>query len=71
MKFDTAVLRPALAASLAVAAIHTSANAQSPTPLPSVLSYTTTKVADGVYAFITPEERSGSAITSTAPPSLA
>lgn len=33
--------------------------AQAEHPLPSVLSYRTVKVADGVYAFITPEERSG------------
>jgi len=28
-------------------------------PMPSVLSYRTEKIADGIYAFITPEERSG------------
>jgi len=28
-------------------------------PMPSVLSYKTEKIADGIYAFITPEERSG------------
>jgi cyclase len=27
--------------------------------LPSILTYTTVKVADGIYAFITPEERTG------------
>ena len=36
-----------------------SANAQESAPYPSVLSYRTVKVADGVYAFITPEERTG------------
>jgi cyclase len=36
-----------------------SARAQGPAPYPSVLSYRTVKVADGVYAFITPEERTG------------
>ncbi len=36
-----------------------SVQAQSVPALPSVLSYRTVKLADGVYAFITPEERSG------------
>jgi cyclase len=45
-----------LASALSPAA--TSIAAQAPPPLPSVLSYKTEKVADGVYAFITPEERS-------------
>jgi glyoxylase-like metal-dependent hydrolase (beta-lactamase superfamily II) len=36
-----------------------SASAQGSTSYPSVLSYRTVKVADGVYAFITPEERTG------------
>jgi len=38
--------------------VHTAA-AQDPAGFPSVLSYRTVKVADGVYAFITPEERTG------------
>jgi cyclase len=36
-----------------------SASAQEAAPYPSVLSYRTVKVAEGVYAFITPEERTG------------
>jgi cyclase len=36
-----------------------SAGAQGASSYPSVLSYRTVKVADGVYAFITPEERTG------------
>ena len=36
-----------------------SAEAQSAASYPSVLTYRTVRVADGVYAFITPEERSG------------
>ncbi|MEP7064521.1 MAG: MBL fold metallo-hydrolase [Gemmatimonadota bacterium] len=43
----------------AAAVSISSANAQGSTPYPSVLSYRTVKVADGVYAFITPEERTG------------
>ncbi len=35
------------------------ASAQNPADYPSVLSYRTVKVADGIYAFITPEERTG------------
>jgi cyclase len=35
------------------------APAQESNPYPSVLTYRTVKVADGVYAFITPEERTG------------
>src|SRR5215213_6463661 len=33
-------------------------DAQSPVSYPSVLTYRTEKIAEGVYAFITPEERS-------------
>ena len=36
-----------------------SAQAQSAATYPSVLTYRTVRVADGVYAFITPEERTG------------
>jgi cyclase len=36
-----------------------SAGAQGASSLPSVLTYRTVKVAEGVYAFITPEERTG------------
>jgi cyclase len=36
-----------------------SAIAQAQRPMPSVLTYRTEKVAEGIYAFITPEERSG------------
>ena len=36
-----------------------SASAQGSAPYPSVLSYRTVEVTDGVYAFITPEERTG------------
>jgi cyclase len=36
-----------------------SARAQALSSYPSVLTYRTVKVADGVYAFITPEERTG------------
>ena len=48
-------------ASIGVAFLLTlsSASAQGSAPYPSVLSYRTVKVADGVYAFITPEERTG------------
>jgi cyclase len=44
---------------VAAAASSSSANAQGSPSYPSVLSYRTVKVADGVYAFITPEERTG------------
>ncbi|MEP6689598.1 MAG: MBL fold metallo-hydrolase [Gemmatimonadaceae bacterium] len=37
----------------------TAAGAQAERPLESVLTYRTTKVADGIYAFVTPEERTG------------
>lgn len=48
------------AALLSVAALCVgSASAQNSPSYPSVLSYRTVKVADGVYAFITPEERTG------------
>jgi glyoxylase-like metal-dependent hydrolase (beta-lactamase superfamily II) len=47
-------------ASLCILAAPTVASAQtrSPSDYPSVLTYHTVRVADGVYAFITPEERS-------------
>jgi cyclase len=44
---------------VAAALPMSSANAQGSSSYPSVLSYRTVKVADGVYAFITPEERTG------------
>ncbi len=44
---------------LAVGGLTRSAPAQSVPAPPSVLSYRTVKLAEGVYAFITPEERSG------------
>jgi cyclase len=44
---------------LGAAAAAASGAAQEPRKFDSVLSYRTVKVADGVYAFITPEERSG------------
>src|SRR4051812_34653375 len=46
---------------IAVAAAFSmsSARAQGISTLPSVLSYRTVKVADGVYAFVPPEERTG------------
>jgi glyoxylase-like metal-dependent hydrolase (beta-lactamase superfamily II) len=47
-------IRIVVAAALALAAVPLAAQ-----ELPSVLSYRTVKVADGIYAFITPEERSG------------
>jgi cyclase len=50
---------PRLRASLLGALAATTLNAQVPAAYPSVLSYRTVKVAAGVYAFITPEERSG------------
>ena len=44
---------------LAFVYLLASAIAQAQRPMPSVLTYRTEKVAEGVYAFITPEERSG------------
>jgi glyoxylase-like metal-dependent hydrolase (beta-lactamase superfamily II) len=45
---------------LLAAGLHSApASAQQPRQLESVLSFKTVKVADGIYAFITPEERSG------------
>ena len=56
-------LRPRTAraiASLSVFAAPALASAQSraPSDYPSVLTYRTVRIADGIYAFITPEERS-------------
>lgn len=48
-----------LLAVLGLAAPTGSSLGQTAPALPSVLSYRTVKVAEGVYAFITPEERSG------------
>jgi cyclase len=49
----------ALVVSLLAAAIARPSGAQPGRMMESVLSYKTVKVADGVYAFITPEERTG------------
>jgi len=57
--FRSTTIRRHLMIGIAVALSMTSARGQGPASLPSVLSYRTVKVADGVYAFITPEERSG------------
>jgi cyclase len=54
----TAIRRRAMIGVAAAASIG-SANAQGAASYPSVLTYRTVKVADGVYAFITPEERTG------------
>ncbi len=48
-----------VAAALLATSSATVAGAQVPTGYPSVLSYRTVKVAEGIYAFITPEERTG------------
>lgn len=53
-----AIARCAVAAITAGASIG-SARAQAAASYPSVLTYHTVRVADGVYAFITPEERTG------------
>jgi cyclase len=47
-----------VALSVLAAPTPVSAQAQSPSDYPSVLTYRTVRIADGVYAFITPEERS-------------
>jgi cyclase len=52
-------IRPHVLTILASLLSLSSASAQGTAPYPSVLSYRTVKVADGVYAFITPEERTG------------
>src|SRR5689334_2968699 len=44
---------------LALVCLLESAVAHAQRPMPSVLTYKTEKVAEGIYAFITPEERSG------------
>lgn len=44
---------------LALVCLLGSAVAHAQRPMPSVLTYKTEKVAEGIYAFITPEERSG------------
>lgn len=44
---------------LATLLVVANAHAQDSRSYPSVLTYRTVKVADGVYAFITPEERTG------------
>lgn len=44
---------------LALLCLLGSAIAGAQRPMPSVLTYKTEKIADGIYAFITPEERSG------------
>ena len=54
----TAIRRFAAVVSLATLGAS-SVSAQASSSYPSVLSYRTVKVADGVYAFITPEERTG------------
>lgn len=53
-----AIARCAVAVIAAAASIG-SARAQAAASYPSVLTYRTVRVADGVYAFITPEERTG------------
>ena len=45
--------------SLAFICFLGAAIAEAQRPMPSVLTYRTEKVAEGIYAFITPEERSG------------
>lgn len=49
----------AIVGALAIASVPPSAGAQDPARYPSVRSYRTVKVADGIYAFVTPEERTG------------
>jgi len=44
---------------VAALVLASAARAQDPRSYPSVLTYRTVRVADGVYAFITPEERTG------------
>lgn len=44
---------------ISLAGVAATARAQGAASYPSVLSYKTVRVADGVYAFITPEERTG------------
>jgi cyclase len=52
------ILRSLASLSLILAPHLASAQTRSPADYPSVLSYRTVRVAEGVYAFITPEERS-------------
>jgi cyclase len=55
-----AVVGIAFATMLSLSARPIEAQAPATTrPLPSILTYQTTKIAEGIYAFITPEERSG------------
>jgi cyclase len=56
MRFSSLLVAVAVTATVATVA---TAEAQSAASYPSVLSYHTVRVADGVYAFITPEERTG------------
>src|SRR4051812_32681844 len=56
----TIALRSATAVVLAAScAFACPAHAQDSTQLSSVLTYRTVRVAEGIYAFITPEERTG------------
>ena len=52
-------MRHAACALVAIASLAAPVRAQDLRSYPSVLTYRTVKVADGVYAFITPEERTG------------
>jgi cyclase len=52
------ILRSVASLSLLALPAPAAAQARSPSDYPSVLSYRTVRVAEGVYAFITPEERS-------------
>jgi cyclase len=49
----------AIVGAVAIVSLAPSAGAQDLAQLPSIRSYRTVKVADGIYAFITPEERTG------------
>lgn len=59
MRFTRSRLAALAATSMLAAPFGASLGAQAGPALPSVLSYRTEKVADGIYAFITPEERTG------------
>ena len=57
-RLRASALRALVASSVLAAPRVASAQARSPADYPSVLTYRTVRVAEGVYAFITPEERS-------------
>ena len=57
-RLRASALRALVASSVLAAPRVASAQARSPADYPSVLTYRTVRAAEGVYAFITPEERS-------------